>query len=83
MISNSGTRQHSWLKNGPLDTVFPVNKGDFHCYVSLPEGSGPKGSPKGTMLVMLGHFLGHTSRCFLLNPKETPTNSQESPGSGG
>ena len=27
------------MENGPLEDVFPIEMGIFHCYVSLPEGT--------------------------------------------
>jgi len=27
------------IENGPLIVVFPIKNGDFHSYVSLPEGT--------------------------------------------
>ena len=32
------------MENEPSEDVFPIENGDlFHCYVSLPEGSGTGG----------------------------------------
>ena len=27
------------MENGRLEDVFPIENGDIHCYVSLPEGT--------------------------------------------
>ena len=54
------------MENGPVEDVFPIENGDFHCHVSLLEGK----------LNMTGlknhHFEYSTSSRRFLNPSSDP-----------